>query len=116
MGCIPSKALIHAADEFHRITTLSAAPEMGISAKGASVDLGATVGWKNGIVERLNNGVSTLLRKAGTRLITGTATLRDGKTALVDTPRGRFWCAPRPWFWLPAPRRSSCRRCPSAGG
>lgn len=88
MGCIPSKALIHAADEFHRITTLSAAPEMGISAKGASVDLGATVGWKNGIVERLNNGVSTLLRKAGTRLITGTATLRDGKTALVETPEG----------------------------
>ncbi|AGT10366.1 dihydrolipoyl dehydrogenase [Paracoccus aminophilus] len=88
MGCIPSKALIHAADEFHRIASLSKAPEMGISASGAQVDLGATVAWKDGIVERLNNGVSTLLRKANVRLIAGEATLRDGKTALVETPEG----------------------------
>ncbi|WP_312529801.1 dihydrolipoyl dehydrogenase [Paracoccus sp. (in: a-proteobacteria)] len=88
MGCIPSKALIHAAQEFHRITALSQSPEMGISAQGAKLDLGATMAWKDGIVERLNNGVSTLLRKANTRLIAGTATLRDGKTVLVQTPEG----------------------------
>lgn len=88
MGCIPSKALIHAADEFHRIASLSKTSEMGISASGAQVDLGATVAWKDGIVERLNAGVSTLLRKANVRLIAGEASLRDGKTALVETPEG----------------------------
>lgn len=88
LGCIPSKALIHAAEEFHRIATLSAAPHMGISAAGASVDLAATMAWKDGIVARLTGGVATLLRKARVRLIGGQATLRDGKTAMVQTPEG----------------------------
>lgn len=88
VGCIPSKALIHAADEFHRITELSAAAEMGIRAGGATLDLAATVGWKDGIVTRLTGGVSALLRKAKVRLVTGEATLRDGKTAVVQTPEG----------------------------
>lgn len=83
VGCIPSKALIHAAEDFHRLQALTP----GISATGA-VDLGQVVAWKDGIVARLTGGVQTLLRKAGARLITGTATLRDGKTAEVATPEG----------------------------
>ncbi|RJL19944.1 dihydrolipoyl dehydrogenase [Paracoccus siganidrum] len=88
VGCIPSKALIHAADEFHRIAALSAAPHMGISAAGASVDLAGLMGWKDGIVGQLTGGIATLLRKAGVRLIAGEARLRDGKTAVVQTPEG----------------------------
>ena len=88
VGCIPSKALIHAAEEFHRIARLSATPAMGISAQGAALDLGATVAWKDGIVERLTGGVATLLRKARVRLVTGQAVIRDGKTVMVGTPEG----------------------------
>lgn len=88
VGCIPSKALIHAADEFHRITELTAKAEMGIRAKGADLDLAQTVQWKDGIVDRLTGGVAGLLRKAKVRLVTGEATLRDGKTAVVETPEG----------------------------
>ena len=88
VGCIPSKALIHAADEFHRIRALSSQAAMGISARGADLDIAATVAWKDGIVTRLTGGVSGLLRKAKVRLVTGEARLRDGKTAVVDTPEG----------------------------
>ena len=88
VGCIPSKALIHAADEFHRISALTSQAAMGISAHGADLDIAATVAWKDGIVTRLTGGVSGLLRKAKVRLVTGEARLRDGKTAVVDTPEG----------------------------
>ena len=88
VGCIPSKALIHAADEYHLLARRSAAPAMGISAGGAMLDFPALQAWKDGIVGHLTGGVTTLLRKAGVRLIRGTAQLRDGKTAVVDTPEG----------------------------
>jgi dihydrolipoamide dehydrogenase len=86
VGCIPSKALIHAADEYHRIAAPKALKAMGISAATPAMDLAATMAWKDGIVTRLTGGVSTLLRKAGVRMVTGEATLRDGKTAEVETP------------------------------
>lgn len=87
-GCIPSKALIHAADEFHRIAALTRTAQMGISATGAAVDLAGLMGWKDGIVGQLTGGVVTLLRKAGVRLIAGKALLRDGKNAMITTPEG----------------------------
>ncbi|WP_347266592.1 dihydrolipoyl dehydrogenase [Paracoccus sp. (in: a-proteobacteria)] len=88
VGCIPSKALIHAAEEFHRITHISSNSSMGIAAGGATLDLGATMAWKDGIVERLTGGVTTLLRKNKVRLVSGEAQIRDGKTVLVATPEG----------------------------
>ena len=88
VGCIPSKALIHAADEFHRIAAPDGLRAMGISAAGPAIDLAATTAWKDGIVTRLTGGVSALLRKAGVMVLAGEATLRDGKTAVVETPDG----------------------------
>ena len=38
VGCIPSKALIHAADEFHKIAVVGAGP-LGISAGAPDIDL-----------------------------------------------------------------------------
>ena len=80
VGCIPSKALIHAAGEFHR----AAHPGPGIRIAGASFDLAEAMGWKDGIVDQLSSGVGALLRKARVRVIQGTAELRDGKTAVVS--------------------------------
>jgi len=88
VGCIPSKALIHAADEFHRIAAPEGLREMGISAPGPAIDLTATMDWKDGIVTRLTGGVAALLRKAGVRVVLGEATMRDGKTAVVETAEG----------------------------
>ncbi len=82
VGCIPSKAMIHAADEFHKIAHVNDGP-LGISASVPSIDLAQTVAWKDGIVQRLNTGVSALMKKAKARFVTGQARFLDGKTVEV---------------------------------
>src|SRR2546421_3491956 len=65
-GCIPSKALIHAADNFFDIAD-AVANGPGGNALGMTIDapprldLAKTVAWKDGIVDRLSNGVAGLL-------------------------------------------------------
>lgn len=81
VGCIPSKALIHAAEEFHRITEGSA---IGITAADPAIDLTKTVAWKDGIVARLTGGVAGLMKRAGVRQLTGTARFVDGKTVALS--------------------------------
>ena len=88
VGCIPSKALIHAADEFARLVAASGSSPFGLSASAPSIDLAATVDWKNGIVSRLNSGVAGLLSRAGTAVVSGRATIIDGKTCEVTTADG----------------------------
>jgi dihydrolipoamide dehydrogenase len=44
--------------------------------------------WKDGIVGRLNSGVSGLLKKAGVKVVVGWARFRDGKTVEVETEIG----------------------------
>ncbi|WP_349363864.1 MAG: dihydrolipoyl dehydrogenase [Roseitalea porphyridii] len=83
VGCIPSKALIHAANEFHKITHASEQSALGIKAAAPTIDLGATVGWKDAIVRRLNGGVEGLFKKAGVRHIRGRGEVLDGKTVRV---------------------------------
>src|SRR6185503_14598472 len=53
IGCIPSKALIHAADEFAAAKRFAAGSNLGIRAAAPSIDLRATMAWKDGIVSRL---------------------------------------------------------------
>lgn len=89
VGCIPSKALIHAADEFHKLDAAAAgATPFGLSASAPMVDFAKTMAWKNGIVERLNLGVGGLLKKAGVKSIRGWARFVDGKTVQVATDTG----------------------------
>lgn len=88
VGCIPSKALIHAADEFRTAVEQAASAPLGISVSEPRVDLSKTMAWKDGIVGTLNRGVSGLLAKVGTGIIAGTATVVDGKTVSVSTADG----------------------------
>ena len=82
-GCIPSKAVIHAASRFEELGAHAGAGEMGISLPdGPLLNMGALVAWKESIVDKLNSGVETLLKKAGVELLQGWATFRDGKTCL----------------------------------
>lgn len=83
IGCIPSKALIHAAEEFHKITAVAAGP-LGISTASPSIDLRQTIAWKDSIVARLTSGVKGLLRKSGVRLVQGRARFQDGKSVVVS--------------------------------
>ena len=72
-GCIPSKALIHAAHSFHKLADhAKEGGHMGISIPGpAELKMADTVAWKDGIVDRLNKGVEALLKNAGVELING---------------------------------------------
>jgi dihydrolipoamide dehydrogenase len=89
VGCIPSKALIHAADEFGKLAAAaSGANPFGLSAQKPALDLGQCVAWKDGIVGRLTSGVSGLLKKAKVKSIAGRARFRDGKTVEVETETG----------------------------
>ncbi len=88
VGCIPSKALIHAADEFARVMALSEENDLGIATTAPGIDLAKTVAWKDGIVNKLTGGVTGLLKKARTRYVTGHAQILDGKTIEVATRDG----------------------------
>lgn len=89
IGCIPSKALIHAAEEFEKVSHMAGAKSpLGISVEAPKLDLAKTIAWKDGIVGRLNSGVLGLLRKARVKIVHGRAKFRDGKTVEVETETG----------------------------
>jgi dihydrolipoamide dehydrogenase len=94
IGCIPSKALIHAADAFHQAASYAGASALGIRASAPSIDVTQTVGWKDGIVERLTGGVGALLRKNKVKVVHGWATILDGKTVEVRQAEGTEGAAP----------------------
>jgi dihydrolipoamide dehydrogenase len=88
-GCIPSKALIHAAGEFDVMTRVAARPHMGISLGAAPVlDMAETVRWKDGLVDTLNNGVTGLLKRAKVKVVAGWATFTGPKTCTVAAADG----------------------------
>ena len=95
-GCIPSKALIHVAGLY---------AEMGAAAEGngrfgihlgapPSIDFADTIGWKDGVVDRLSGGVGALLRKAKVQVVSGWATFSDAKTCQVATAEGTVTICP----------------------
>lgn len=84
IGCIPSKALIHAAEEFSKLAGFAAGTSaLGIGAQSPTLDISKTVAWKDGIVKRLTGGVGALLKKHGVRVVNGWGQITDGKTVDV---------------------------------
>jgi dihydrolipoyl dehydrogenase len=88
VGCIPSKALIHAAQSAHGLLEPRALDAIGLSIGPPKLDYARTVAWKDGIVARLTGGVGALLKKAKVRTLLGSATIVDGKTATVRADTG----------------------------
>ena len=89
-GCIPSKAISHAAVRFESLRQHSADGwHMGLSVKGeAEVDMVGLVSWKDSIVDRLNKGVEGLLKAAGADLIKGWASFAGTKSCTIATGAG----------------------------
>ncbi|WP_428408019.1 dihydrolipoyl dehydrogenase [Hyphococcus sp.] len=83
VGCIPSKAIIHAADEFEKAAHFAGESAIGVKAGKPEIDFAKTLAWKDGIVKRLTTGVGGLLKKNKARAISGWATFVDGKTVDV---------------------------------
>ncbi|ANH97863.1 dihydrolipoyl dehydrogenase [Pseudomonas koreensis] len=87
IGCIPSKALIHVAEQFHQTQHHSQHSALGISVSAPTLDITKSVEWKDGIVDRLTTGVAALLKKHKVQVINGWAKVIDGKTVEVGDTR-----------------------------
>lgn len=84
-GCIPSKALIHAANlvgELHEFG------EFGISAKELTVDATKLQAWKDGIIKKQRGGIKSLLGANGCEHVKGEAKITGPKTLEVTTEAG----------------------------
>src|SRR5665647_364248 len=86
IGCIPSKALIHAAEAFHQASHFVGNSPLGIHVDAPRIDIAQTVHWKDSVVRRLTGGVAALLKKNGVKVVKGWARVIDGKTVEV-TPQ-----------------------------
>ncbi|MHA3735723.1 dihydrolipoyl dehydrogenase [Pseudomonas sp. Eth.TT006] len=87
IGCIPSKAMIHVAEQFHQTRHHSEHSALGINVAPPSLDITKSVEWKDGIVDRLTTGVAALLKKHKVQVINGWAKVIDGKTVEVGDTR-----------------------------
>ncbi|MBK8011413.1 MAG: dihydrolipoyl dehydrogenase [Deltaproteobacteria bacterium] len=82
-GCIPSKAIIHAANVRSEVSgfgdVFSATPDVNSNALQA---------WKNGIVERQRGGIASLLKANGCQHKRGEANLTGAHSLVVRTGEG----------------------------
>jgi len=84
-GCIPSKALIHAADFY---TDTQTSTSFGVTVEKVSFDLPKLIAWKDGIVQRLTGGVKTLCTKNGAEVMHGRARFISDRQVEVVSPDG----------------------------
>jgi len=67
-GCIPSKAVIHAAEVFEQIEN---AGEMGIDVGSPEIDMSGLMAWKDRIVQKLTGGVEHHLNNNDVNVVYG---------------------------------------------
>ncbi|UFR01626.1 dihydrolipoyl dehydrogenase [Streptomyces sp. Go40/10] len=84
-GCIPSKAMLHAAELVDGIA--EARERWGVKATVDSVDWGALVATRDDIVARNHKGVEAHLAHAGVRVVQGSARLTGTRTVRVEGVR-----------------------------
>lgn len=82
VGCIPSKALLHVA---HLIDAARESGEkFGVSFAAPKIDVDKVRGFKQGVVDRLCNGINTLATKRNVRIVQGRGRFEDSKTVRVE--------------------------------
>jgi dihydrolipoamide dehydrogenase len=87
IGCIPSKALIHAGTTYSKIQHAS---EMGIKVKDVEVDLKKLMEWKGSVVKKLTGGVAQLLKANGCTTLQGEATFSGPRSLQIKTKDETF--------------------------
>ncbi len=84
-GCIPTKALLHAASTAR---AAHAAELMGLSMTRPEVDLSELNSWKDGIVARLRKGIEFLFKANGVDYRRAEAKLLDPETVVLSGEYG----------------------------
>ena len=115
LGCIPSKALLHAAkvlDESEEVN------EIGIDFNKPKVDIDKLRTWKEKIVGRLTGGLSGLAKQRKVQVVSGVGkfldpnhlevTAEDGKKTVVKFDKAVIAAGSEAVHLPFIPRRSSC--------
>lgn len=84
-GCIPSKALLHAAKV---VSESRDAKKFGITFNEPRIDVDKLRGWKNDIVAKLTNGLGLLTKQRKITFIQGKATFIDSNTVKIQKTDG----------------------------
>ncbi len=74
VGCIPSKALLHAAKVIDEAEEMS---HFGVTFGKPAIDLAKLRGWKESVVRKLTGGLATLARQRKVSVVTGVAAFLD---------------------------------------
>ena len=85
-GCIPSKALLHAAG---LIAEAEDSGFRGIHFGKPRIDLDQMRAWKESILEKLSKGVTGLAQRRGVEVMTGRGYFEDSSTLRVETSGGQ---------------------------
>jgi len=86
VGCIPSKALLHAAKVVEETHEMS---EHGLSFAAPNIDIDKLRGWKDGVVKRLTGGLSGLARQRKVTVVKGVGKFISLNQVEVQGPEGR---------------------------
>jgi dihydrolipoamide dehydrogenase len=86
VGCIPSKALLHAAKVIDEAAEMS---ERGVVFGPPRIDLDALRGWKEGVVKRLTLGLTGLARQRKVTVVTGEGAFTSPHTLAVAAAAGQ---------------------------
>ncbi|SDX12386.1 dihydrolipoamide dehydrogenase [Marininema mesophilum] len=81
-GCIPSKALIHAGDEVHKMKNSG---HMGIEVDGLKINFAEMIKWKDSVVNKLTSGVGSLLKNNKVEVVQGEVYFTGENTCKVAT-------------------------------
>ena len=85
VGCIPSKALLHAAKV---ITEAEEMSHFGVSFGKPKVDVDALRGWKEGVIKKLTGGLSGLAKGRKVKVVEGTGQFASPNLLRVATADG----------------------------
>src|SRR5712672_497958 len=85
-GCIPSKALLHAA---HTITSARESEHRGITFAAPSIEVMKLRNWKESILTKLSGGIAQLAKMRGVQVLQGRGYFEDSKTLRVETDQGQ---------------------------
>ncbi len=85
VGCIPSKALLHAAKVITETEEMAA---HGISFAKPKVDIDGLRGWKESVVKKLTGGLAGLAKARKVQVVTGKGTFTGANTLKVEGPEG----------------------------
>ena len=85
VGCIPSKALLHAAKV---ITEAEEMSHFGVNLSQPQIDLPKLRGWKESIIKKLTGGLSGLAKARKVQVLTGKGAFASSNTLTVETSEG----------------------------